>query len=93
MALDIHQKRRRRDGACAESFRSVYKQTVEGENEHNKKTKMASARKPEAFVWTVNEVKLLLQLTLDCTVSKLQETRTQAVVRHCCYETPWGSEV
>ena len=29
LALDIHQKRRRRHGACAESFRSVYKQTVE----------------------------------------------------------------
>ena len=50
-------------------------QTVEGETKHSKiETKMASARKPEAFVWTVNEVELLLQLTLDCKASKLQET-------------------
>ena len=70
--------------------------TVEGEFENKKKkTKMASARKPEAFVWTVNEVELLLRLTLDYKASKLQETRTQAVVRHCCccYETLRGSEV
>ena len=41
----------------------VYKKTVEGEFENKKmKTKMASARKPEAFVWTVNEVELLLLL-------------------------------
>ena len=56
---------------------------------------MACARKPESFVWTGNEVKLLLRLTLDYKASKLQETRTQAVVRHCCccYETSQGSEV
>ena len=61
------------------------KQTVDGETEHNeKKTKMASARKPESFVWTDNEVELLLRLTLDNKASKLQETRTQALVRHCC---------
>ena len=56
---------------------------------------MACARKPEAFVWTDNEVELLLRLTLDYKASKLQETRTQAVVRHCCccccYETLRGS--
>ena len=39
-------------------------QTVQGETEHNK-MKMASARKPESFVWTVNEVELLLRLTLN----------------------------
>ena len=39
----------------------VYKQTVDSETKHNKKKmKMASARKPEAFVWTDNEVELLL---------------------------------
>ena len=27
--------------------------------------KMASSRKPESFVWTDNEVELLLRLTLD----------------------------
>ena len=33
------------------------KQTVDGETKHNKKKmKMASARKPESFVWTNNEV-------------------------------------
>ena len=48
--------------ACA----LVYKQTIAGKNEHNKKkTKMASARKPEVFLWTDNEVELLLRLTLD----------------------------
>ena len=46
---------------------SVNKQTVDGESEHkNKKIKMASARKPEALVWTDDELGLL------------QETRTQA---------------
>ena len=39
---------------------------------------MASARKPESFVWTGNEVELLLRLTLDYKASKLQETRTHA---------------
>ena len=58
-----------------------------------KKMKMASARKPELFVWTDNEVELLLQLTLDYKVSKLKETRTQAVVHHCCCATSQGSEV
>ena len=58
---------------------------------------MASARNPEAFVWTDNEVELL-RFMLDYKASKLQETRTQAVVRHCCcccccYETSHGSEV
>ena len=72
---------------------AVDQQTVEEETEHMKKMKMARARKPEAFVWIDNEVELLLRLTLDYKVSKLQETRTQAVVRHCCYETSQGSEV
>ena len=50
------------------------KQTVDGETEHNKKKiKMASARKPESFVWTDNEVELLLRLTLNYKESKLQE--------------------
>ena len=50
------------------------KRTVDGETEDNKKkTKMASARTPELFVWTVNEVKLLLRLTLNYKASKLQE--------------------
>ena len=70
----------------------VYKQTIDRETVHNKKkTKMACARKPELFVWTDNEVQLLLWLTLDYKASKLQETRTQAAVHHCCccccYET------
>ena len=53
VALDIHQKRRRRDRACALSLHAVNKQTVDGETEHKKKKmKMASARKPESFVWT-----------------------------------------
>ena len=34
---------------------------------------MASTRKPESFVWTDNEVKLLLWLTLNYKASKLQE--------------------
>ena len=92
VALTIHQG----DGACALSLNAVYKQTVEGESENKKKeTKMASARKPEAFVWTVNEVKLLLRLTLDYKASKLQDTRAQVVVRHCCccYEASQSSEV
>ena len=46
-------------------MRAVYKQAIEREFENKKKTKMAGTRKPEAFVWTVNEVELLLQLTLD----------------------------
>ena len=42
------------------------KQTVEGETEHNtKEMKMVSARKPESFVLTGNEVELLLRLTLN----------------------------
>ena len=50
------------------------KRTVEGETEHNKrKTKIASVSKPESFVWTVNEVELLLRLTLNYKASKLQE--------------------
>ena len=74
MALDIHQNRRRRDGACALSLRAVNKQTVDGETEHNKKKmKMASARKPESFVWTGNEIELLLRLTLNYKACKLQE--------------------
>ena len=74
MALEIHQKRRRRDGACAQSLRAVNKQTVDGEKEHKKKKmKMATARKPELFAWTINEVQLLLRLTLDFKASKLQE--------------------
>ena len=48
-------------------------QTVYGENEHNKKMKMATARKPELFVLTVNEVKLLLRLTLKYNLSEVQE--------------------
>ena len=56
-------------------MRAVDKQTVDGETEHKKKKKkMASARKPESFVWTVNEVELLLRLTLNYKASKLQET-------------------
>ena len=35
--------------------------------------KMASARKPESFVWTGNEVELLLQLKLNYRACKLQE--------------------
>ena len=49
------------------------KQTVDGETEHSKKMKVASVRKPESFVWTVNEVELLLQLRLNYKASKLQE--------------------
>ena len=41
---------------------AVNKQTVDRETEHKKKKKMkmATARKPELFVWTGNEVELLL---------------------------------
>ena len=47
------------------------KQTVDGETEHNKKKmKMASARKPESFVWSDNEDELLLRLTLNYKASK-----------------------
>ena len=49
------------------------KQTVDGETKHNKKMKMAGGRKPESLVWTSNEVKLLLRLTLNYKASKLQE--------------------
>ena len=74
MALDIHQKQRRRNGACTLSLHAVDKQTVDGETEHNKKQmKMASARKPKSFVWTINEAELLLRLTLNYKASKLQE--------------------
>lgn len=34
---------------------------------------MANARKPESFVWTDDEVELLLRLPLDYKESKLQE--------------------
>ena len=48
--------------------------TVDGETKHiKKKMKIASARKPESFVWTVNEAELLLRLTLNYKASKLQE--------------------
>ena len=74
VALDIHQKWRRRHGACALSWHAVNKQTVDGETEHNmKKMKVTSARKPESFVWTGNEAELLLRLTLNYKVNKLQE--------------------
>ena len=74
MAVEIHQKQRGRDEACALSMRTVNKQTVDGKTKHNKKKmKMASARKPESFVLTVNEVELLLRLTLNYKASKLQE--------------------
>ena len=46
---------------------TVFKQKMK------KKMKMASARKPESFVWTVNEVEPLLRFTLDYKASKLQE--------------------
>ena len=53
---------------------AVNKQTVEGETEHKKKkTTIASSKKPESFVWTGNEVELLLRLTLNIKVSMLQE--------------------
>ena len=56
------------------SFHFVNQQRVDGETKHNKKKmKMASARKPESFVLTVNQVELLLRLTLDYKASKLQE--------------------
>ena len=75
MALEIHQKWRGRDGACALSLCAVNKQTVEGETKHKKKRmQMARARKPESFVWTDNEVELLLRLSLNYKASKLQET-------------------
>ena len=35
--------------------------------------KMATARKPESLVWIVNEVELLLRLTIDYEESTLQE--------------------
>ena len=55
-------------------MRAVNKETVDGETEHNKKRmKMATVRKPESFVWTGNEVELLLRLTLNYKASKLQE--------------------
>ena len=55
---------------------AVYKQTVDGETEHNKKKmKMASARTPESFVWSDNEVELLLRHAFDYKVSKKQETQ------------------
>ena len=49
-----------------------WKQTVDGETEHNnkKKMKMPSARKPESLVWTDNEDELLLRLTLNYKASK-----------------------
>ena len=49
------------------------KQTVDKETEHNKKMKIASTRKPESFVWTSNDVELLLRLTLNDKASKFQE--------------------
>ena len=53
---------------------AVNEQTVDRETEHNeKKTKMARARKPESFVWIVNEAELLLRLTIDYKESKMQE--------------------
>ena len=80
MALEIHQKtEKKRWSMRMKPARCVNRQTVNGETKHNKKkTKMASARKPESFVWTDNEVELLLRLTLDYKASKLQETLTQA---------------
>ena len=74
VAPGIHQKQTRGDGACTLSLRAVNKQTIDGETKHSKKKmKMASARKPESFMWTVNEVELLLGLTLNYKASKLQE--------------------
>ena len=55
-------------------MRTVNKQTLDGETEHNKKMKMASGRKLESFVWTSNEVELLLGLTLNYKVRKLKES-------------------
>ena len=53
------------------SLRAVNKLTVDRETKHNKKKmKMTSARKPESFVWTDNEVELLLRLTLNYKESK-----------------------
>ena len=83
-ALDIHQKRRRSLGAYELSLRAVNKQTVNGETEHNKKIKMASTRKPESFVWTDNEVKLLLQLTLNyntCAFSKKKTLSERGLIQ------------
>ena len=34
---------------------------------------MARTRKPESFVWTVNEAELLLRLTLNYKASKFQD--------------------
>ena len=58
---------------CIKLVKLINKQTVDRETEHKKKMKMASARKPESFVWPMNEVELLLQLTLNYKASKLQE--------------------
>ena len=78
------------------SLCTVYKQTVEEETKHKKKkTKMASARKPESFVWTDNEVELL-QLALDYRASTAQyllQHEHEHVVSRCCYQTSCGSEV
>ena len=53
---------------------TVNKQTVDRETEHKKKKmKVAGARKPESFVWAVNDVELLLRLTLNYKACKLQE--------------------
>ena len=61
------------------------------ETEHKKKKmKMASARKPESFVWTSHEIELLLRLTFNYKTCKLQERlnifmhKREHVVRHCC---------
>ena len=72
VALEIQQRRGSRDGACALSLCSLYKQPADSESELQEEDDNESTRKPESFVWTVNEVKLL-QLTLNCKASKLQE--------------------
>ena len=83
----------------------VNKQTVDGETECNKKkTKMARTRKPESFVWTDNEVVLLLPLSLNYKASKLSQLLAQYLLQQehkhvvchcwcCCYETSQDLEV
>ena len=61
------------------------KQTVDEETEHRKKKmKMASARKPESFVWTGNEVELLLRLTLNYKASCKKGSISSAARTQTC---------
>ena len=94
--LEIHQKRRRREGACALSRLAVNRQRVDGETKHKKKTEMASGGNQNHLCGPIMRSNCCCNSHSTTRQVSCKKHQHKHVARHCCcccYETLRCSQV